>query len=122
MARKAGRLSPHVLFGAIAAAVTASLTLAGAWRVGLAWLWAWLIAVNVCTFVFYGYDKQAARRGRLRVPERLLHLLAVLGGTPAAWLAQRTFRHKTIKGRFRLAFWAIAILQAVGIGLWVYRT
>ena len=64
--------------------------------------------------------RNAARRGRLRVPERLLHLLAVLGGTPSAWLAQRTFRHKTIKGPFRIAFWAIAILQAVGIGLWVY--
>jgi uncharacterized membrane protein YsdA (DUF1294 family) len=120
MARKAGRVSPHVLFGAVAAVVTGALTLAGVYRVGLAWLWAWLIAVNVCAFAFYGYDKRAARRGRLRVPEVLLHLPAVLGGTPAAWIAQRLFRHKTVKGRFRVAFWAIAVGQAVGIGLWVY--
>ena len=28
----------------------------------------------------------------------------------------RTFRHKTIKGRFRFVFWAIVVLQLVLIG------
>ena len=72
----------------------------------------WLVAVNLTTFGYYGYDKACARRLARRVPEVVLHGMALSGGSLGAFLAMRLFRHKTIKGRFRLVFWCIVVLQA----------
>lgn len=73
----------------------------------------WLVAVTVVTFGLYWLDKRrAARQGR-RVPELTLHTLAAAGGSLGAYLGMTTFRHKTIKGRFRVVFWLIVATQAV---------
>jgi uncharacterized membrane protein YsdA (DUF1294 family) len=81
-------------------------------------LGAWLAGINLTTFGYYGYDKARARAGLRRVPEVVLHLLALAGGSPAAWLAMRTFRHKTVKGSFRLAFWLVVAVQLL-LAAWV---
>lgn len=83
------------------------------WGIQFGWLAAWLIAVNVTTFVAYFYDKRAAGQGWLRVPEQLLHALAIVGGSPAALLAQSYLRHKTVKSSFRAVFWIILTAQAM---------
>ena len=46
--------------------------------------WIYLIAVSVITFLFYGYDKFQARQNGTRIPELVLHLLALAGGTIGA--------------------------------------
>lgn len=75
-------------------------------------LYFWLIlTTSLISFTAYGFDKQWAKSGQQRVPERLLHLLAVLGGWPGAWLGQRVFRHKTQKRSFRLVFWLMIVLH-----------
>jgi uncharacterized membrane protein YsdA (DUF1294 family) len=71
----------------------------------------YLVVLNAATFALYGADKRAAIRQGPRVPEKALHTLAALGGSPAAWFAQRHFRHKTRKGSFQAVFWLIAVLQ-----------
>jgi uncharacterized membrane protein YsdA (DUF1294 family) len=76
------------------------------------WILGVLAGINVATMALYGYDKAVAGGRRLRVPERVLHLLALLGGTPAAIVSRPLFRHKTGKAPFRLAFWMIVLLQA----------
>ena len=81
-------------------------------------LWICLGLVDLATFVGYGFDKRAARRGWRRIPEATLHLLALAGGTPAAFLAQRLLRHKTRKPRFQIAFWLIAALQLAALLGW----
>lgn len=75
-------------------------------------LLAWLVAVNVATFAFYAYDKRIAGGTWLRVPEAVLHGLALVGGSPAALLAQRLLRHKTVKPVFQRVFWTIVGAQA----------
>ena len=84
------------------------------------WLVAWLASVNAVTLLLYGYDKRAAMTGRLRVPERLLHLHALIGGSPAAIAAQQLFRHKAVKGSFQLVTWLIVIIQIAAIGAYVW--
>ena len=74
---------------------------------------AWIIAVSVITFLTYGYDKFTALRKWTRVPERVLLGLAFTGGTPGAILGMRLFHHKTVKGRFRLKFWLVVIVQII---------
>jgi uncharacterized membrane protein YsdA (DUF1294 family) len=76
------------------------------------WLCCWLVAVNAVMFAYYAYDKVCAHAGAGRVPEAVLHLLSAVGGSPAALLAMWLLRHKTIKGSFRILFWAIVVLQA----------
>ena len=120
MARVPRRPSiPVFLFlgAALTAAVTALLCSYLEWHAAVSYL----AAINASTFLLYGYDKAASRRRLSRVPERTLHLFAFAGGTPAAWLGQRAFRHKTIKGKFRVLFWCIVVLQVL-VGLWVVKT
>ncbi len=74
----------------------------------------YVAAVNVGTLLLYWQDKFAARRGIGRVPEAVLHGLALAGGTPAALLGQRIFRHKTRKRKFQAVYWpTVAIHLAI---------
>ncbi|HZL35465.1 MAG TPA: DUF1294 domain-containing protein [Tepidisphaeraceae bacterium] len=92
-------------------------------RWGVGWpVWAaYLAAINLATFLAYGFDKSAAVHGRLRIPEKLLHFLAALGGSPAALLGQLTLRHKTRKRSFLAWFWAIVLLQAIAVAAFCQR-
>jgi uncharacterized membrane protein YsdA (DUF1294 family) len=84
-------------------------------------IWIALAIVNAATILLYGYDKAVAGGTRSRVPENVLHLLALLGGSPAAFLSQRLFRHKTVKPGFRRVFWLIVVLQATVAAVVAWR-
>ncbi len=89
------------------------------WWLGLPGLYAYLIGVNAVTVVLYGYDKRKAIAGGGRVPEVILHLAALVGGSPGALLAQGLFRHKTQKAKFRMVFVGIILVQIVAVvGYW----
>lgn len=95
---------------AIAIALTIGMIVLLKWD----WLICWLISISAVTFGAYGYDKSiAGNDNRMRVPERVLLLLALAGGSLAAWLAMKIFHHKTIKGSFRRNFWIIVVVQIV---------
>jgi uncharacterized membrane protein YsdA (DUF1294 family) len=81
---------------------------------------AYLAGVNLATFAMYAWDKRAARRGRRRLPERSLLTAALLGGSPAAFIAGRMLRHKTMKQSFRARFALVVVLQLAMIGLASY--
>jgi len=70
---------------------------------------------SAVTFIAYALDKAAARNGRRRIPEVTLHFLALAGGWPGAFLAQRVFRHKTRKQPFRAIFWMTVVANCVGL-------
>jgi uncharacterized membrane protein YsdA (DUF1294 family) len=80
---------------------------------------AYLLAVNLSTFLLYGYDKFIASHSGIRVPENILHLLSLLGGSPAALVSQHIFHHKTAKKSFQWIFWAIVFVQ--GTLLWYLK-
>ena len=82
------------------------------WTSGVSWLPAAIYALmSVVAFALYGYDKQQARHGGQRTPEKLLHATELLGGWPGALLAQQVFRHKTRKFSYQLVFWLIVLLH-----------
>ena len=106
----ATRSSPFAIFALIALVIVGSaVALAVYWAVSP--LIGYLAGINLSTMALYGYDKRAAIKNRLRVPENLLHLAALLGGSPAALLSQQMFRHKTAKTSFRVSFWLIVVVQ-----------
>lgn len=102
--------SPTAVYGLLCAVGVGGLSAAAALH-GLPWLAAYLLAVNLTTLLVYGLDKALAAIGLLRVPERVLHGLAFLGGSPAGLAAQRLFRHKTAKTRFQVVYWLIVAVQ-----------
>ena len=73
----------------------------------------YLLVINVLTFIIYGLDKWKARRGRWRIPEATLLLLAVIGGSPAALVAMYLFRHKTMHKKFRYGVPFILLVHVV---------
>ncbi|WP_301583681.1 DUF1294 domain-containing protein [Halomonas alkaliantarctica] len=73
------------------------------------------VMVSVITYGVYAVDKRAAVKRRRRVSEKTLHLMALAGGWPGAWLAQQRLRHKTQKTRFRRLFWVTVVLNAAAL-------
>lgn len=104
-------------------AVTGAVAVALGLRYGLhlSWAWSLLAAINIVTFAAYYYDKTAAGRGALRVPEATLHFLALLGGSPAALAGQQFLRHKSAKRPFLVRFWMIVGAQLVAAAYFVFR-
>lgn len=70
-----------------------------------------LLVINLMTYVAYKKDKALARAKMWRTSEATLHFLELIGGWPAALLAQRQFRHKCSKASFQTAYWTIVILH-----------
>jgi len=92
---------------------TLNAALAG---IGLSKILLYLGGVNLLTFALYAADKRAAMQQGPRIPEKALHLLALAGGSPAAYFAQRHFSHKMRKDSFQAMFWLIVMGQAVVVG------
>ena len=70
-----------------------------------------LIVVNVVTFVVYGIDKWKAMKGRWRISELTLLLLAVIGGSIGALLGMRVWHHKTKHLKFKYGVPLILLAQ-----------
>ena len=74
-------------------------------------LWgAWLV-INLITFILYGVDKRRAKKGAWRIPEKTLLTGTWLLGGVGAWLAMRTFRHKTKHIAFQVSAPVGAVLS-----------
>ena len=66
-------------------------------------------------------DKRFAIRKMRRIPESVLWMSAVLGGSIGAILGMHVFHHKTRKKRFSIGMPLVLILQ-LGIGAWIAGT
>ena len=71
----------------------------------------YLLAVNITSFFLYGIDKYKAKKGRLRISEATLLLMAVIGGSIGAWGGMRIWHHKTMHKKFKYGIPIIIILQ-----------
>ena len=78
----------------------------------------WLAGLNLLAFLLCGIDKWKAKKGRWRIPEKTLFLLALLGGSIGLLLGMKVFRHKTKHKSFTIGVPAILVLQ-LGLAAWV---
>ena len=73
-----------------------------------------LISIIVCI-----YDKKISKKNKveLRIPEKTLMLLSLLGGSVAMYLCMLSIRHKTKHVKFMLGIPLIIAAQAVAVYL-----
>lgn len=117
--RRSARASLRQVFGILALILVAILTLFLWQWTGWHPYWLWSIACSVVTLALYRFDKAQSRAGGLRVPEVVLHGLALAGGWAGGWLGRTLFRHKTRKPIF--TWWlAVSTVLHLGVMAWLY--
>jgi len=77
-----------------------------------------LLILNLLTILRFWQDKARSIAGSWRIPESDLLGLALIGGSPGAFLARHLFRHKTRKEPFSTYLKLIACVQIGGLIGW----
>ncbi|MEE6452740.1 DUF1294 domain-containing protein [Gottfriedia acidiceleris] len=73
----------------------------------------YLVIVNIVSFAIMGNDKSRAKRKAWRIPERILFLFAIIGGSIGSILGMYYFKHKTKHPKFVFGYWIILFIQFV---------
>ena len=74
---------------------------------------AYIVIVNILAFSLFGIDKSAAIQQKQRIPNRVLLLTAVFGGSLGSLVGMYTFRHKTKKWYYTITVPALLLIQIV---------
>ena len=69
--------------------------------------------INLIGFFSMFLDKQKAKRGKWRIPEKTLFLLAIIGGSLGTTLGMHMFRHKTKHWYFKFGMPFIMTVQII---------
>ena len=81
---------------------------------------AYVAIINTLAFIAYGIDKLKAKKGKWRIPESTLLLLAIIGGSIGAWFGIKVWHHKTLHKKFRYGIPLIVITQ-IAITVYIFR-
>ena len=87
------------------------------WKIGILYL----LLINLAGFLSMGIDKRKAQKQKWRIPEKVLFLFAILGGSTGSLLGMYTFRHKTKHRQFVIGIPVILVLQLLLAGFLIYR-
>lgn len=79
------------------------------------YLYLYLIIINALGLLLMLVDKQKAKHGAWRIPERTLILVAALGGSLGSWIGMQTFRHKTKHLKFTIGIPILLALHIIGL-------
>lgn len=75
----------------------------------------WFALISLVTAIVTLSDKIKAKKGSFRIPEKVLFILALLGGSVAEYFTMRLIRHKTLHKRFMVGLPLIILLQLITI-------
>lgn len=95
---------------------------------GLLGYWPYFVAsiygtMSCITFLVYKWDKRLAIESTdqpIRVPQRSLHILALLCGWPGALIAQQWLRHKSQKRTFIAVLWLTVLINCSALACIYY--
>ena len=88
------------------------------------YIYYYLLAINTVSLILMIYDKLASKTGkvRLRIPERTLLLLPVLGGALGSFIGMAVFRHKSRHKSFKIIIPCFLIIWLVISGYILFIT
>lgn len=75
----------------------------------------YFLIINLIGFLVMYIDKQKAKKGKWRIPEKTLFIITGLGGGIGTMAGMYAFRHKTQKIAFVIGFPLITILEIIAI-------
>lgn len=80
----------------------------------------YFIMINIIGFLIMFIDKQKAKKGAWRIPEKTLFIITALGGGIGTVAGMYTFRHKTQKLQFIVGLPLITILEIILAIYWIF--
>ena len=86
------------------------------------WLWYYLLAINLATFIAFAVDKVKAIRDQWRIREVTLLGMSLVGGAIGGLIAMYTMRHKTKVKQFTFGLPMIILTQVIVLAYWVVTT
>ncbi|MBS4538494.1 DUF1294 domain-containing protein [Clostridium sp. D2Q-11] len=69
------------------------------------------ITLSIISFILMGIDKKRAKRNKWRIGEKLLLVVALIGGSPGTLIGMIVFRHKIRNKNFYIGVPIIYILH-----------
>lgn len=74
----------------------------------------YILCISLVTAIITAYDKRAAKKyPKNRIPENVLLMLAIAGGSIAELLTMLKIRHKTKHKKFMIGLPVIIVLQMI---------
>lgn len=73
----------------------------------------YFILLNILGFALMGIDKRKAIKHLWRIPESVLFIVAIIGGSVGCIIGMQLFRHKTRTWNFVYGMPAILLLQII---------
>ena len=74
----------------------------------------YLLLMNIVGLYVMYSDKRRAIKQRFRIPERMLFIVSLLGGSIGTWAGMYLFRHKTKHWYFVVGMPLILLCQCAG--------
>lgn len=81
----------------------------------------YFFAINIFGFFIMWLDKQKAKKGKWRIPEKTLFIITAIGGGIGTTAGMYIFRHKTQKIAFVIGFPFITTLEIITIIYFIIR-
>lgn len=75
----------------------------------------YIILINIIAFFIMYYDKQLAIKGKYRISEKTLFIIALFLGGIGIYLGMYTFRHKTKHLKFTVGIPILIILNIISV-------
>lgn len=109
--------NPFLFFGALTAGIGGCITYLVWSQTSATLLLSAFVGINVAALVSMGLDKSFSRSDSRRIPEVVLYVVALFGGSPGLLAGTHIFKHKTRKAPFQFTLLIIFVLQ-----IWLVRT
>jgi uncharacterized membrane protein YsdA (DUF1294 family) len=108
---RAPRSDPYLFFGVGVTIAVGGLAILLMFFTPLSVVLALFVSANAVGVFAMGLDKALSRSGSLRIPEAVIFLLALLGGSLGILLGMQIVRHKTQKVFFHAVLFLIVAAQ-----------
>lgn len=82
---------------------------------------AYLIVINLTSFILFALDKKRSLRRKWRIPESTLIFVSLMGGAVGSLLGMKLFKHKTKKLKFTILVPISLIINILLIILYIKK-